>query len=68
MQSKLQVSVWGHAVLHATMLIRLRPMAYHQYSLAQLISGHQPNISHLRKFGCVVQVPLPPPKCTKIGP
>ena len=67
-QSKLPISVWEHAVLHAAMLILLRPMAYHQYSPAQLISGHQPNISHLRKFGCAVQVPIPPPKRTKMGP
>ena len=67
MQSKLPVSAWGHAVLHAAMLIRLRPTAYHQFSSRQLISGHQPNISHLRKFGCAVQVPIPPPERTKMG-
>ena len=37
-QSKLPASAWGHDVLHASMLIRLRPKAYHQYSPAQLIS------------------------------
>ena len=67
MESKLSVSAWGHVVLHAAMLIQLRQMAYHQYSPTQLISGHQPNISHLRKFGCAVQVPIPPPKRTKMG-
>ena len=61
MQSKLPVSVWGHDVLHASILIRLRPTASHQYSPTQLTSGHQPNTSYLRKFGCAIQVPIPPP-------
>ncbi|KAK9170349.1 hypothetical protein Syun_002489 [Stephania yunnanensis] len=34
----------------------------------QLILGQQPNISHLRIFGCVVYVPIPPPNRTKMGP
>ena len=60
MQFKLPVSSWGQAMLNASMLIKLRPAAYHQYSSAQLMSGHQPNISHMYKFGCAVQVPIPP--------
>ena len=65
MQSKLPVSVRGHAMLHASMLIRLGLMAYHQYFSTQLIAKHQPNISHLRKFGCAFQVLIPPPKRTR---
>lgn len=68
MQSKLLVSAWGHAVLHAAKLIKLRPTAYHPFSPFQLVSGCQPNISHLRKFGCAVHVPIPPPQRTKMGP
>src|SRR4051812_9456785 len=68
MQSQLPVSAWGHAVLHAASLIRLRPSAYHQYSPVQLVCGHQPDISHLRTFGCAVQVPIAPPQRTKMGP
>ena len=30
--------------------------------------GHQPNISHLRVFGCAVYVPIAPPQRTKMGP
>ena len=30
--------------------------------------GKQPNISHLRIFGCAVYVPIAPTQCTKIGP
>ena len=29
--------------------------------------GKQPNISHLRIFGCAVYVPITPTQCTKIG-
>ena len=67
MQSK-PFSAWAHDVLYASMLMTLRPTAYHQYSPAQLILGNQPNISQLRKCGCVVRVPIPPPKLTKVGP
>ena len=32
------------------------------------MTGCQSNISRLRKFGCAVYVPIPPPKRTKMGP
>ncbi|KAM2666623.1 hypothetical protein EV2_018434 [Malus domestica] len=68
MKTKLPVSAWGHAILHVASLVRLRPIANHQYSSIQLVFGHQPNISHLRVFGCVVYVPIAPPQRTKMGP
>ena len=68
MKSKLPSSIWGYAILHAATLIRLRPTAYHKYSPVQLVSGLQPNISHLRTFGCAVYVPISPPQRTKMGP
>ena len=30
--------------------------------------GREPNISHLRIFGCAVYVPIAPPQRTKMGP
>ncbi|GKE43619.1 retrovirus-related pol polyprotein from transposon TNT 1-94 [Tanacetum coccineum] len=33
MRTKLPVSMWGHAILHAASLIRMRPSANHKYSL-----------------------------------
>ncbi|MDN8812125.1 hypothetical protein Q0M12_14120, partial [Staphylococcus aureus] len=51
MQSKLPVTAWGHAILHASKLIKISPTAYNQFSPSQLFTGSQPNISHLRKFG-----------------
>lgn len=68
MRSRLPSSAWGHAILHAAILIRLRPTAYHKFSPLQLVSGREPNISHLKVFGCAVYVPIPPPKRTKMGP
>ncbi|KAL0282394.1 UNVERIFIED_CONTAM: hypothetical protein Sangu_2952100 [Sesamum angustifolium] len=68
MRSKLPSSAWGHAILHATSLIRFRPTAYHKFSPLQLVSGREPNISHLKVFGCAVYVPIPPPQRTKMGP
>ena len=32
MRTNLPTSIWGHAVLHAAALIRLRPTSYHQFS------------------------------------
>ena len=49
------------------MLVRLRPTSYNQFSPAQLVTSCQPNISHLRIFGCAVYAPIPPPKRTKMG-
>ncbi|GJY78501.1 disease resistance CC-NBS-LRR class family protein [Tanacetum coccineum] len=60
--------MWGHAILHAASLIRMRPSADHKYSPIQLASGQEPNISHLRIFGCAVYVPIAPPQRTKMGP
>ena len=68
MKTKLPTSTWGHAVMHAARLIRIRPTSYHGYSPSQLVLGKQPNISHLRVFGCVVHVPIAPPQRTKMGP
>ena len=68
MRTKLPISVWGHAILHAASLIRIRPSAYHKYSPLQLAFGQEPNISHLRIFGCAIYVPIAPPQRTKMGP
>ncbi|GJR90392.1 disease resistance CC-NBS-LRR class family protein [Tanacetum coccineum] len=68
MRTKLPVSMWGHAILHVASLIRIRPSADHKYSPIQLAFGQEPNISHLRIFGCAVYVPIAPPQRTKMGP
>lgn len=47
MNSKLPSSAWGHAILQAATLIRLRPSANNEHSPMQLVSGKEPNISHL---------------------
>ncbi|XP_076925963.1 uncharacterized protein LOC143588946 [Bidens hawaiensis] len=68
MRCKLPSSAWGHAILHAASLIRLRPTADHEYSPLQLVSGREPSLSHIKLFGCAIYVPIPPPQCTKMGP
>ncbi|KAD2805063.1 hypothetical protein E3N88_38440 [Mikania micrantha] len=68
MKTKLPVSIWGHAILHAGSLIHTRPSANHKYSPIQLASGQESNISHLRIFGCAVYVHIAPPQYTKMGP
>ena len=66
--SNLPISCWGHAVLHVAALIQIWPIAYHDYSPLQIASDKEPNISHLRIFGCVVYVPISPPQRTSMGP
>ena len=68
MSTKLPIYAWGHAILHATTLVRIRPTVNHQQSPFQLVLGQIPNLSHLRVFGCTVQVPIAPPQRTKMGP
>ena len=68
MKSKLPVSTWDYAILHAASLVRIRPTAYHKFLPLQLVLGQQPNIFHLRTFGCAVYVPIAPPQRTKMGP
>nr|GEX01788.1 protein NADP(H)-dependent aldo-keto reductase [Tanacetum cinerariifolium] len=68
MKAKLLVSAWGHAVLHAATLIRIRPTSHHTYSPLQLVFGQEPNNSHLRIFGCAVYVSIALPQCIKTGP
>ncbi|KAJ9536411.1 hypothetical protein OSB04_un000403 [Centaurea solstitialis] len=68
MKSKLPVSAWGHAILHAATLIRIRPTSYNASSPLKTVFGQEPNISHLRIFGCAVYVPIAPPQRTKMGP
>lgn len=33
-----------------------------------MVFGHEPNISHIRIFGCAVYVPIAPPQRSKMGP
>ena len=68
LNTKLPLSAWGHAIIHVVNLIRLRPTANQDLSHLQLVLGYQPNISHLRVFGCAIYVPLAPTHQTKLGP
>ena len=63
MKTKLPTSTWGHAIMHAASLIRIRPTSYHEYSPSELVT----NISHLRIFGCAFYVPIAPTQRTKMG-
>ena len=58
MRTKLFVSMWGHTILHAAALMRIRPTNYHEFSPLQLTFSQDRNISHLRIFGCAVYVSI----------
>lgn len=68
MQTQLPASCWGHAVLHASYLLKLRPSNYNDLTPHQLLNGFLPSAKHLRIFGCAVYIPIPPPIRTKMGP
>ena len=67
MKTKLHVSTWGHAILHAASLVHIKPTANHKHSPMQLVCGQQPNLSHFWIFGCAIYVPIAPPQHTKMG-
>ena len=68
MRTQLPIYAWGHAIIYAAALVRIRPTANHQKSPFQLVLSQIPNLSHLQVFGCIVQVPIAPPQRTKMGP
>ncbi|XP_004301938.1 PREDICTED: uncharacterized protein LOC101304199 [Fragaria vesca subsp. vesca] len=68
MCTNLPIASWGYAILHAALLIRFRPTAKQPFSAYQLVTGYEPDISHLRIFGCSVYVPITPPLRSKMGP
>ena len=68
LRTKLSISAWGHAILHAAAIIRIRPTSYHKFSSLQLAFGQEPNISHRRIFVCLIFVPIAPPQRTKMEP
>ena len=57
----------GTCYFACCILVHIRPSTYHKYSSFQLVYGHQPNIYHLRIFGCVVYV-FVPSQNTKMSP
>ena len=38
-RTKLPIAAWGHAILHAAKLVRLRPVATQPFSALQLVTG-----------------------------
>ena len=57
LHAKLLATLWGHAILHAAALLRLRPTLLNPITFQQLLTGRTPDVSHLRIFGCKVWVP-----------
>jgi hypothetical protein len=68
MKYNLPSSAWGHTILHVAALIKLRPTASHKFSPLQLVSRREPNLFHLKIFGCALYVPISHPQRTKMGP
>ena len=52
------LTLWSHAVLHAKVILKLRPTLLHTQSPLELNSSRTPHIAHLRTFGCEIWVPF----------
>jgi hypothetical protein len=68
LHANLPATLWGHAVLHAAALLRLRPTLLNTQTPYELIAGRPPSVAHIRIFGCQVWVPVSEPKRNTIGP
>ena len=44
MRANLLMAIWKYAILHVALLIRIKPISYHKYSIIQLVFGQWPNI------------------------
>lgn len=67
LQANLPASMWGHAILHTTTLLKLRLTLLNTQTPMELQSSRTPNISFIRFFGCQVWVPVPEPKRHTLG-
>ena len=54
MKTKLPTFAWGHVIMHAAILVRIRPTTYHEYSPSQLVLGKQLNISLTNLLLCSI--------------
>jgi len=39
MSASLPMVTWEYAILHVVVLIRIKPISYHKYSIVQLVFG-----------------------------
>ena len=67
LHAELPDSFWGHALLHAAALLRLRPTLLNHLTSFELLAGMPPNSSHLRVFGCQVWISVAEPNRKTIG-
>lgn len=67
-RTKFQIASLDYAIIHTTMLVRLRPVTIQPYSTLQLIPRYEPDISHIHVFGCAVYVSIAPSIPTKMCP
>ena len=54
LRTNLNDTTWGHAVMHAAAVIRLRPTASLLQSPIQMVLGYELDIAHLRRLGIFV--------------
>ena len=64
MCTKLLVFAWDYTILHAAILVRLRPTATQPYYALQLVIGYELDASYLHVYECAVYVPIAPPQRT----
>ena len=66
--SGLPQNIWREAILSANYLLNKVPKNKAERTPHDLWRGRQPSYKHLRVWGCLTKVAVPPPKKVKIGP
>ena len=66
--SGLTQGMWGEAVLSANYLLNRIPRKGNDKTPFEMFKGRTPSYEHLRVWGCLAKVMVPPPKQVTIGP
>ena len=66
--SGLTQGMWGEAVLSANYLLNRIPRKGNDKTPFEMFKGRAPSYEHLRVWGCLAKVMVPPPKQVTIGP
>ena len=66
--SGLPQAMWGEAILSANYLLNRIPRKNESETPFELFKGRAPSYDHLRVWGCLAKVLVPPPKQVSVGP
>lgn len=68
LSSGLPPKMWGEAILTSNYLLNRIPRKDEEKPPFELFKGRRPSYKHLKVWGCLAKVLIPPPKEITIGP